>query len=325
MLMGNLEELRKVHREMKELSAVMDSAQLQEHKVQLWEAMGRVMNLARIARAEGLLALEEALEKGSAEEEPLKQMVTLVLDGNDPETILGIGWTRYYVGLYTDFEALRHLLYLEGALSIQAGINPRVLEEKLKTMLSPDMYKEYSRMQEQKYIEEENTKQENLIECLCKGKRLWNSMDQGYYVSKLLDYVLCDISGKDLQRALREIENTTLSLAMKGMSGAARSCIFANLSERLGQMVAEGMVNMGPVRAVDIMEATQKILAIIIRLVEKGEIPGNYDYLAPFLEIVYVNTEDKLSKYGKIEALRNLLDEYEQSENLVEEFAGEEE
>ena len=283
-------------------------------------AVKRVMELNRLARLEGLLALEEAVWDISPEdkEEGLKQLIFLLVDGTDPEMIEGIGLARYYAGLYSDYEALRYFIYLEGALSIQAGENPRVVEEKLKSMLPPELYLQYSKQQEEEYVEEEKRKEEHLIENLCKGERLWNSGESGYYVSKLVDYLICDVTDKELQRIMREVDNFVLTLAMKGMSGEARKHIFSNLSERLAKLIAKDMMNMGPVRVVDIIEASQKILNIVIRLIDRGEI-RTYEYLEPFYAVFQVDIKSHKEKNTKISQLRKMVEEYEQGAELVRE------
>ena len=262
MRIERLEELRRIHLGIKKRNSVTDEDVKKYNEKMILSAVKRVMELNRLARLEGLLALEEAVWDISPEdkEEGLKQLIFLLVDGTDPEMIEGIGLARYYAGLYSDYEALRYFIYLEGALSIQAGENPRVVEEKLKSMLPPELYLQYSKQQEEEYVEEEKRKEEHLIENLCKGERLWNSGESGYYVSKLVDYLICDVTDKELQRIMREVDNFVLTLAMKGMNGEARKHIFSNLSERLAKLIAKDMMNMGPVRVVDIIEASQKIL-----------------------------------------------------------------
>lgn len=316
------EELRRIHLEIREMQEGGDRASIQEKETMLWETAQKVMHLCKLARLEGLLALEEAVEEIPLDspQEVLKQLIILLVDGTDPEIIEEIGWNRYYAHLYKDYEALRYFIYLEGALSIQAGVNPRVLEEKLKVMLPPKMYLKYSLKQEEMSQEEERQKGEHLIEKLCKGERLWNLGENGYYVSRLVDYVICDITDKELQRVMREVEHFTLALAMKGMSGEARKHIFDNLSERLAKWVAEDIMNMGPVRVVDILEASQKILNILIRLIDSGEIAGSYEYLEPFCQVFTGDTKQQRQKNSKLSQLRKMVEEYEQGADLVREY-----
>ena len=170
--------------------------------------ISNVINLANVARKEGLLALEEA--SGDIEDPFLKKGIMLVVDGTDAELVRGIletelvcleerhkkvigFWEKWaelgpawgmigtLIGLVNmlnnmedasaigpamavallttlygsmianwlcapiaakmkvnnDLEVIVKEVMVEGLLSIQAGENPRVIEEKLKSFLSP--------------------------------------------------------------------------------------------------------------------------------------------------------------------------------------------
>lgn len=317
-----LEELRKVHAEIMELEKKCDRTVKQERRQNLWDALENMMEFNSIARREGLLALEEKVLEVSEDyrKESLKQLVCLLVDGTDPSILEQIGMMRYVSHLYTDYAALEYLIYLEGTLSIQAGENPRILEEKLKSMLSRDMYSEYSLKQECRQLEKEQEEEAHLIEKLCKGKRLWKSEDKDYYATRLWEYSLCHMEDKVIQRILREVSNETLTIAMKGMGGEARKRIFDNLSKRLGNMIAKGMMQLGPVRAVDILEACQQMLNVCIYLMERGELPQRYEYLEPFSQVFSEEMDKPYKKREQMKELKQLLTEYEQSYEMVAEF-----
>ena len=170
--------------------------------------ISNIINLANVARKEGLLALEEA--SGEIDDPFLKKGIMLVVDGTDAELVRGIleteltcleerhkkvigfweKWTELgpawgmigtLIGLVNmlnnmedaaaigpamavallttlygslianwlctpiaskmkvnnDLEVIVKEVMVEGLLSIQAGENPRVIEEKLKSFLSP--------------------------------------------------------------------------------------------------------------------------------------------------------------------------------------------
>jgi len=75
-----------------------------------------------------------------------------------------------------------------------------------------------------------------------------------------------------IQRVLREVESKDLSLALKGSSEEVKERVFKNISRRAGEMLQEEMEYMGPVRLRDVEEAQQKVVGIIRRLDETGEI-----------------------------------------------------
>lgn len=173
------------------------------------EVIGDIINLANVARKEGLLSLEEHSE--NLEDDFLQKGIMLIVDGTDPELVRNILETELVfleerhmdgqkifetmgtyapafgmigtliglinmlktlddastigpsmsVALVTTFygsmlanvifmplaqklktrsksEVLVKELMIEGLLSIQAGENPRIIEEKLKTFIPPD-------------------------------------------------------------------------------------------------------------------------------------------------------------------------------------------
>ena len=59
---------------------------------------------------------------------------------------------------------------------------------------------------------------------------------------------------------------------MKGANEDVQNAIFNNLSKRLAAMIKEDMEYMGPVRMKDVEEAQQKIVSVIRKLEDAGEI-----------------------------------------------------
>lgn len=75
-----------------------------------------------------------------------------------------------------------------------------------------------------------------------------------------------------IQRILREVEIKDLALALKGASEEVAESIFKNQSKRAASSLKEDMEFLGPVRLIDVEKAQQKIVGIIRRLDETGEI-----------------------------------------------------
>jgi flagellar motor switch protein FliG len=80
---------------------------------------------------------------------------------------------------------------------------------------------------------------------------------------------LDDIS---IRRVLREIDFQDLALALKAASDEVANRIFRNLSRRAGEMLREDIESMGPARLRDVEEAQQRVVQVIRRLDEAGEI-----------------------------------------------------
>lgn len=83
---------------------------------------------------------------------------------------------------------------------------------------------------------------------------------------------ITSLDNKSIQRVLRDVDNNDLSVALKNVSEEVQTVIFNNLSKRLASMIKEDMEFMGPVRVKDVEEAQQKIVNIIRKLEDTGEI-----------------------------------------------------
>ncbi|MCI8668417.1 MAG: flagellar motor switch protein FliG [Lachnospiraceae bacterium] len=80
------------------------------------------------------------------------------------------------------------------------------------------------------------------------------------------------LDDKTIQRVLRDVDNNDLGIALKGAAEEVQNVIFNNLSKRLVAMIREDMEYMGPVRMKDVEEAQQKIVNVIRKLEDSGEI-----------------------------------------------------
>ena len=88
-------------------------------------------------------------------------------------------------------------------------------------------------------------------------------------------FVFEDITTLDdvsIQRILREVEIKELSLALKGASEEVTNAIFRNQSKRAADSLKEDMEFLGPVRLIDVEKSQQKIVSVIRRLDEAGEV-----------------------------------------------------
>ncbi len=84
------------------------------------------------------------------------------------------------------------------------------------------------------------------------------------------DIMLVDDRG--IQAVLKEVDNDELALALKTASEDLKAKIFGNMSDRAAQLINEDMEYMGPVRVSDVEAAQQRIVDIVRRLEDAGEI-----------------------------------------------------
>jgi len=83
---------------------------------------------------------------------------------------------------------------------------------------------------------------------------------------------LVTLDERSVQRILREVENQDLVLALKGASQEVSNKIFNNMSKRASDMLREDIQFLGPVRLRDVEEAQQRIVNVIRKLEDTGEI-----------------------------------------------------
>ena len=75
-----------------------------------------------------------------------------------------------------------------------------------------------------------------------------------------------------VQRVLKEVDNNDLTVALKIATDDVKTMIFENVSKRMADMIKEDMEYMGPVRVKDVEEAQQKIVNVIRKLQDAGDI-----------------------------------------------------
>ncbi|TFE03500.1 MULTISPECIES: flagellar motor switch protein FliG [Jeotgalibacillus] len=80
------------------------------------------------------------------------------------------------------------------------------------------------------------------------------------------------LDGRSIQRVIRDCENEDLLLSMKVSTDDVKEILFKNMSQRMAENFKEEMDYMGPVRLRDVEEAQSRIVAVIRRLEEAGEI-----------------------------------------------------
>ncbi|UAL49164.1 flagellar motor switch protein FliG [Sutcliffiella horikoshii] len=75
-----------------------------------------------------------------------------------------------------------------------------------------------------------------------------------------------------IQRVIRDVENEDMMLALKVASEEVKEIVFKNMSKRMVETMKDDMEYMGPVRLKDVEESQSRIVGIIRKLEEAGEI-----------------------------------------------------
>jgi flagellar motor switch protein FliG len=80
------------------------------------------------------------------------------------------------------------------------------------------------------------------------------------------------VDDRGVQRILKEIDQRDLALALKAAGAEVGGKIFKNMSERAATLLKEEIGYLGPVRLRDVEESQRRIVEVVRRLEESGEI-----------------------------------------------------
>jgi flagellar motor switch protein FliG len=83
---------------------------------------------------------------------------------------------------------------------------------------------------------------------------------------------LIQLDDPSLQRVLREVDAKDLAMALRGVDETLREKLFKNLSTRAADMLREDITVSGPVRMRQVEEAQQRIVGVVRRLEESGDL-----------------------------------------------------
>ena len=279
------------------------------------KAFGIVNYFANLSRKEGLLALEEACELLDSEEptqELFCKIISLVTDGIDNELIMEMGMNEIVSNNFSSYDGLIALMYYKAAFMISAHENPIIISEYMKSLM-PSFLENRMNLETLDEILSDANKQlvidknDNLVERLCEDDCVINEKDHSITNQTALTILL--LSDLEIQRILRELDNIEIELAMKVFPGKAKARIFDNLSKRLSNMLANDIMDMGPVRFRDIEETCLKILKIVIRLADNGEICSVEVCTLKILIDIYESNQEKNEEFKqRYRELKDVID-----------------
>jgi flagellar motor switch protein FliG len=83
---------------------------------------------------------------------------------------------------------------------------------------------------------------------------------------------LVNLSDRDIQTFLREVDTSRLAVALKGASTGVKDKILKNMSSRAAQMLSDDISAMGPVKLADVELAQGELVKIAFTLAEQGRI-----------------------------------------------------
>jgi flagellar motor switch protein FliG len=83
---------------------------------------------------------------------------------------------------------------------------------------------------------------------------------------------LVKITSRGIQRLLRDVEKSKLTVALKGASDQVKKVLFASMSQRAAKIIIDELELMGPVRVREVDMARTEIVNIAKSLIDSGEI-----------------------------------------------------
>jgi hypothetical protein len=261
----------------------------------------------------------------------LPDIATLVVDGYAPERIQDICAMQYFSGDFSDFSnsseqdatgyiALNFLVCQEGMLAVQRGESPYTIERLLLSMLpSPvaDAYLEYKKERSHAPASYDMSIVEKYY---IGGLDAGTDSPDGLQIA-VADAVIREFTDEQVRRLLRDLDNVDVELMLRGLSGEGRKKIFTNMSDRLAVMVASDMDYMGEISLRDVSTATERILSVIEKFVQRGDICcEDKDLIATTEKYIRAQTAKEPDPNALREAgleLVMVLEEYKQQRHFI--------
>lgn len=83
---------------------------------------------------------------------------------------------------------------------------------------------------------------------------------------------LVKIDPKGIQRIMRDVDKSRLTLALKGASAAVKTVLLASMSQRAAKIMEEDLMSLGSVRVKDVDAARADVVSLAKKLIDAGEI-----------------------------------------------------
>jgi hypothetical protein len=260
---------------------------VEEGKKSLLYAVEEVMRLRKIGSTEGLLALDEAGKALKEDEDHpgcrhLQRMMQLVVDGVDPDLVEEISLARYFVSGVRKYEAVQYMVFLTGALSIQAGDMEHIAEAKMLALVPNAVENEYlARKEETDKATHPDGNYERFFET--DGIRRG---EQYYDLIHITDCIISQMSDEDTAVFVKNVDIHVLELLFRVCSGKCIRHVFTVLDKETRDFIAEDLDKASPVHMSRIADATRNILTKLFNLIIAGKIEYSGEELVGVLSLL---------------------------------------
>jgi len=234
----------------------------------------KALSLAEKARREGLLSLTVAPEKIS-ERDIFDYGLNFAIDGTDPyyiEKILG----NIIAQEKDEYARIFKTMQKEAVMGIQQGLNPQMLYYILNSftgisLKDDEAYNsinaDKAKVRDEAFDKEMAAMLKALDEQMGIKPKEEADKEQGLAFDDIIR-----LDDRSVQYILRNVDSRDLAIALTTASQAVQGKIFKNVSRNYAIILKEDIDYMGTLREKDAQEARQKIIDIILRMEERGEI-----------------------------------------------------
>ena len=230
-----------------------------DEKRQCLPLVSEILKLAVKGRNFGLLSLGQEAEESSSF--LLRKGLQLALDGVKSHTARTILEVLILTGDYTGKELLKRCIILEGVMGILEGLHPKLLKELLLAFFGEDGHTLFN----EEFEAKEKAKLLSYLEQIEKKPAATNS-------SAKLGKIIARLDKKTTKAFLQIINMEDLARVVKDMDGKVQVKVFNHLTERGALLLLEAIEQMDSIEHHEIVEAQNKVVAIISELRDQGRI-----------------------------------------------------
>lgn len=229
-----------------------------EEKIEIVSLIDILVRMSEKARAKGLLALDGDID--GYEHPLLKLGMRLVVDGTDPEIIKSILRARILSENKRGRDLLEQIIIYDAVSSIQWGDNPRILETKCFSFLGEDADELQA-----KYASEARSSFE--------GESVENYINADGTVTEFFAEMrkLLSLDDRSVQKTLREVDASELTVVLAGCDSDVRKKIFKNVSRRAAMLLVSETRRFDP-QPDAVEQHIARLFEIVAKLEEAGEI-----------------------------------------------------
>jgi len=222
----------------------------EEDKRQCLHLISDILVLAKKARSLGLLSLIEYIEECPTPF--LKKGLQLIVDGEKPHAVREILEIAILAGGFRGRELLERCIILEGLMSVQVGLNPKSIKEMLLAFLGEESARTY----EAEFRDSAGRDMDTFL------KTLEQSQPPSPAPSRL-NRLMGKLSDEEMALCLKEISTMELAKALRVMTANNQKRIFSALPKRSAAFLREALEQMGAVTPEELVEAQERIEAVL--------------------------------------------------------------